>query len=73
MWRGRELSKDIILGLTFPAPTGPITANNSPGLTVKERPCRVGVSDAYKAKFKKYAHFNKVTQVTPKRKENHSH
>lgn len=39
--------------LTFPAPTGPITANNSPGLTVKERPSRVGVSDAYKLKFTK--------------------
>ena len=37
--------------LTFPAPTGPTTANSSPGLTVKERPCRVGVSDAYKLKF----------------------
>ena len=37
--------------LTFPAPTGPTTANSSPGLTVNERPCRVGVSDAYKLKF----------------------
>ena len=37
--------------LTFPAPTGPTTANSSPGLTVKERSCRVGVSDAYKLKF----------------------
>ena len=39
--------------LTFPAPTGPTTANSSPGLTVKERPCRVGVSDAYKYKLRK--------------------
>ena len=28
--------------LTVPAPTGPTTANSSPGLTVKERPWRVG-------------------------------
>ena len=37
--------------LTFPAPTGPTTANSSPGLTVKERPCRVGVLDSCKLKF----------------------
>ena len=37
--------------LTFPAPTGPTTANSSPGLTVKERPRRVGVSDSCKLKF----------------------
>ena len=37
--------------LTFPAPTGPTTANSSPGLTVKERPCRVGVLNSCKLKF----------------------
>ena len=44
--------------LTFPAPTGPTTANSSPALTVKERPCRVGVSDAWKLKFiEMYPHY----------------
>lgn len=45
------------LQLTFPAPTGPTTANNSPGLTVKERSFRVGVSDACKQKFTKKCPF----------------
>ena len=37
--------------LTFPAPTGPTTVNSSPGLTVNERPFRVGNSDSCKLKF----------------------
>lgn len=57
--------------LTLPAPTGPTTANNSPGLTVKERPCRVGVSNAYKLKFKKkIVHLKNITQITVKGGEN---
>lgn len=43
--------------LTFPAPTGPTTANNSPGLTVKETSFSVGVSDTYKWKFTKKCPF----------------